>query len=305
MVSHNIVKPGVGNMNENINLLSMFDENNNMLSDEGTIKVMNLDYINSEITNWEELFKGYSTLYAVTYSSSIDFITKLLPLFEEVEIIFGFEKILKGLDDIMAYQQAALEELQSIFSKKEKELLSRIDDGTLKLFLMRDKISHKKMYLLKGEDLQPKVITGSANLSGVAFSGRQLENIYVLKGEEAYNEFLADIDKRLEELQTDLIQKANSKEAYDNIVNEIYRLRDLRQETLSRNALRQDKRDRIAEMTDFLNMQTGDITEFDDKLVRKLVEKAIVYDDNIVVEFKSGLEIVVNLYGCNKTVLMV
>jgi site-specific DNA recombinase len=109
------------------------------------------------------------------------------------------------------------------------------------------------------------------------------------------DESTADIDKRLEELQTELIQLANSKEAYDNIVNEIYRLRDLRQETLSRNALRQDKRDRIAEMTDFLNMQTGDITEFDDKLVRKLIEKAIVYDDRIVVEFKSGLEIEVNL----------
>ena len=112
---------------------------------------------------------------------------------------------------------------------------------------------------------------------------------------EDLDESTADIDKRLEGLQTELIQKANSKEAYDNIVNEIYRLRDLRQETLSRNALRQDKRDRIAEMTDFLNMQTGGITEFDDKLVRKLVEKAIVYDDRLVVEFKSGLEIEVNL----------
>jgi len=112
---------------------------------------------------------------------------------------------------------------------------------------------------------------------------------------EDLDESTADIDKRLEELQTDLIQKANSKEAYDNIVNEIYRLRDLRQETLSRNALRQDKRDRIAEMTDFLNMQTGDITEFDDKLVRKLIEKVIVYDDRLVVEFKSGLEIEVKL----------
>ena len=109
------------------------------------------------------------------------------------------------------------------------------------------------------------------------------------------DETTADIDKRLEELQTELIRKANSKEAYDNIVNEIYRLRDLRQETLSRNALRQDKRDRITEMTDFLNTQTGDITEFDDKLVRKLVEKATVYDDRILVEFKSGLEIEVNL----------
>ena len=48
-------------------------------------------------------------------------------------------------------------------------------------------------------------------------------------------------------------------------------------------------------MADFLNTQTGDITEFDDKLVRKLVEKAIVYDDRIVVKFKYGLEIEVNL----------
>jgi len=112
---------------------------------------------------------------------------------------------------------------------------------------------------------------------------------------EDLDESTAYIDKRLEELQTELIQKANSKEEYDNIVNEIYRLRDLRQETLSRNALRQDKRDRITEMTDFLNTQTGDITEFDDKLVRKLVEKTIVYDDRLMVEFKSGLEIEVKL----------
>ena len=112
---------------------------------------------------------------------------------------------------------------------------------------------------------------------------------------EDLDESTADIDKRLEELQTELIQKANLKEEYNNIVNEIYRLRDLRQETLSRNALRQDKRDRITEMTDFLNTQTGDITEFDDKLVRKLVEKAIVYDDRLMVEFKSGLEIEVKL----------
>ena len=51
----------------------------------------------------------------------------------------------------------------------------------------------------------------------------------------------------------------------------------------------------IAEMSDFLNTQTGDIAEFEDKLVRKLVEKATVYDDRLVVEFKSGLEIEVNL----------
>ena len=147
------------------------------------------------------------------------------------------------------------------------------------------------------EDTLKEKIVDAIN---VAVSGKNSflailkKNIETVLSEDLY-ESTADIDKRLEELQTELIQKANSKDTYDNIVNEIYRLRDLRQETLSRNALRQDKRDRIAEMTDFLNTQTGDITEFDDKLVRKLVEKAIAYDDRIVVEFKSGLEIEVNL----------
>ncbi|SDK94973.1 PLD-like domain-containing protein [Clostridium cochlearium] len=193
-------------MNKDVDLISMFDESINISPDIESIKIMNLDYIDSDITNWEELFSGYSTLYAVTYSSSIDFISKLLPMFEEVEIIFGFEKVLKGLDDIMAYQQAALEELQSVFSKKEKKLLNRIDDGTLKLFLMRDRVSHKKMYLLKGEGLAPKVITGSANLSNLAFTGRQLENIYVLKGEKAYNEFLSEFNEMKSE-STDSISK--------------------------------------------------------------------------------------------------
>ena len=53
-------------------------------------------------------------------------------------------------------------------------------------------------------------------------------------------------------------------------------------------------------MTDFLNTQTGDITEFDDKLVRKLIEKVIVYDDRLMVEFKSGLEIEVKLQDYNQ-----
>jgi site-specific DNA recombinase len=134
-------------------------------------------------------------------------------------------------------------------------------------------------------------VSNSEKKSFLAILKKNIETVL----SEDLDESTADIDKRLEELQTELIQKANSKESYVNIVNEIYRLRDLRQETLSRNALRQDKRDRIAEMTDFLKTQTGDISEFDDKLVRKLVEKAIVYDDRLMVEFKSGLEIEVKL----------
>ena len=145
--------------------------------------------------------------------------------------------------------------------------------------------------MLKEKIVEAINVTVSGKNSFLAILKKNIETVL----SDGLDESTADIDKRLEELQTELIQKANLKEEYNNIVNEIYRLRDLRQETLSRNALRQDKRGRIAEMTDFLNTQTGDITEFDDKLVRKLVEKAIVYDDRLMVEFKSGLEMEVNL----------
>ena len=36
-------------------------------------------------------------------------------------------------------------------------------------------------------------------------------------------------------------------------------------------------------------META-VTEYDESLVRKLIEKITVYDDHLTVEFKSGLE---------------
>jgi len=91
---------------------------------------------------------------------------------------------------------------------------------------------------LKEKILEAINVAVSGKNSFLAILKKNIETVL----SEDLDETTADIDKRLEELQTELIQKANSKEAYDNIVNEIYRLRDLRQETLSRNALRQDKR---------------------------------------------------------------
>lgn len=193
-------------MDKKMEFISMFDETDTTLSNTGELKIMNLNYVNSEFATWEDLFTGYDTLYAVTYSSSIGFISKLLSKFKDIEIIFGFEKVLNGLDDIMAYQQVTLEELRDVFSKKEKVLLDRIDDDSLRLYLMGAKISHKKMYLLEGKNKEPRIITGSANLSNIAFSGIQLENIYVLDGKKAFDEFFSEYNEMKAE-STDSISK--------------------------------------------------------------------------------------------------
>lgn len=100
-----------------------------------------------------------------------------------------------------------------------------------------------------------------------------------------------DIDRRLEELQQQLLIQAKSKNDYEDVADEIYRLRELKQNALVENADREGKRQRIAEMTDFLNKQSRELEEYDEQLVRRLIEKVTIYEAKLTVEFKSGIEI--------------
>ena len=75
------------------------------------------------------------------------------------------------------------------------------------------------------------------------------------------------------------------------MADEIYRLRELKQNALAENAEREGKRQRIAEMTDFFNEQSCELEEYDEQLVRRLIEKVTVFHDKFAVEFKSGVEI--------------
>ena len=50
-------------------------------------------------------------------------------------------------------------------------------------------------------------------------------------------------------------------------------------------------RERIQELLHFINSQPRIITEFDEALVKKLIEKITVFADHFTVEFKSGITI--------------
>ena len=100
-----------------------------------------------------------------------------------------------------------------------------------------------------------------------------------------------DIDSKLEELQQQLIIQVKSKNDYDEVADEIYRLRELKQNALVENAEREGKRQRIAEMTAYLNEQTCELVEYDEQLVRWLIERVAVHDDRIEVEFKASIAI--------------
>ena len=102
---------------------------------------------------------------------------------------------------------------------------------------------------------------------------------------------LDEIDTRLEELQKELLNVANAKGNYDSIVDEIYRLREAKQNAQVEGAEREGMKRRISEMQQFLAEQTQDITEYDEQLVRRLIEKITVYDEKVIVEFKSGTSV--------------
>lgn len=57
------------------------------------------------------------------------------------------------------------------------------------------------------------------------------------------------------------------------------------------NAGLDELRKRIADLSAFLREQPTAITEYDEPLVRRLIEKVTVFEDKFTVEFKSGIRV--------------
>lgn len=105
------------------------------------------------------------------------------------------------------------------------------------------------------------------------------------------NKELPDIDKRLEELQTELLKRAATKSDYEDVVEEIYRLREAKQTAQVESARRDETRKRMTDMKAFLRKQDSAVTAFDKALVRRLIEKVTVYEGRFVVTFRSGVTV--------------
>ena len=173
-------------------------------SERRALTVFRAEMIGREEASWRELFSGFDRLKAITYSSGLDLILELTGMFKEVEVTFGSERILsrehaaleqashiaRGYTfvDAVADQKAFLERLAPELGKSARALLPRIADGTLRFRLLRKRPSHEKLYLL-ASDSTYRVVTGSANLSLAALSGRQKEVYVLFDGERAYQAF--------------------------------------------------------------------------------------------------------------------
>lgn len=84
---------------------------------------------------------------------------------------------------------------------------------------------------------------------------------------------------------------ASSKADYEDVAKEIYHLREQKQNALIENANRDELKKRMADMSAFLKGQPTAITEYDEPLARRLIEKVTVHEDTFTVVFKSGVAV--------------
>ncbi|MDO4357101.1 MAG: hypothetical protein Q4E13_11390 [Clostridia bacterium] len=79
--------------------------------------------------------------------------------------------------------------------------------------------------------------------------------------------------------------------SYDAIADEIFRLQEQKEQSEVDSHHREEIMNRIKELQDFITKQKTAITEVDEALVKKLIEKITVFADHFTVEFKSGITI--------------
>ena len=127
-----------------------------------------------------------------------------------------------------------------------------------------------------------------------AYLPQLMANIEKVLGEDNSGP-VAEVDAKIADLQQELLKKAKANQDYELLGKEITRLREEKYQLQLEDANREGVRQKIADLETFFRELDGAVTEYDDSLVRRLIERITVYDDHFTVEFKSGIEVDVEL----------
>lgn len=102
---------------------------------------------------------------------------------------------------------------------------------------------------------------------------------------------LDEVQTRLEEVQQELLKKANSKQNYDALVQEIMDLREKKQNIMVEAAEQNGYKRRITELEEYLQNYQQELIEYDDQLVRLHIQRIMVYSSHFEIEFKAGFKL--------------
>lgn len=144
---------------------------------------------------------------------------------------------------------------------------------------------------VKEEVLQGAIVTAVND----AYSGRDTVISLLKKNiqETVFDDMearVATVDEQLAELQQQMIDHSGDYELVDELGLQADDLRRTRQDILAEAAGRTDLQSRMNDMIAFLEEMPEAITDYSETLTRRLVDRITIFDEKIVVELKSGLE---------------
>jgi len=148
---------------------------------------------------------------------------------------------------------------------------------------------------IKEEDLQEAVVEAINQLISESSELKEIikENIEkVITGDGSSG--IEEIDKEMLEVQEELLKVANAKKNYTDLADRVEELRNEKENILLEMAEEKNEQSRLKELEEFLYNQEFELDFYDEELVRKLIDKIVVYEEDLKVVFKSKLEIIIN-----------
>ena len=151
--------------------------------DDGTgVRVACSSFLGDLKFSWG-LFRGFRSCRVLTYSIDLMTVRRLVAELgvDDLECVIGTVATLNRVEKVLAVQQAAMQQavvLVDDLSKTECDVVEALSSGRLAFWVVRDQVSHSKLYLLEGgTNPKRRIIMGSANFSEQAFKGWQHETL--------------------------------------------------------------------------------------------------------------------------------
>lgn len=145
---------------------------------------------------------------------------------------------------------------------------------------------------IKEKDLQEIVVK---SINQLISESEELKKILKTNLEKVINknadDEIARIDQAMSNVQEEILKVANAKEDYTDLAEKVQMLREEKENVLLKIAEESNLKNRLEELKEFLDCQKLEIDVYDESLVRKLIEKMVIYDEDVKVIFKSGLDI--------------
>lgn len=123
-----------------------------------------------------------------------------------------------------------------------------------------------------------------------AMKEKLAENIAIAIADDNSGD-LEEINKILTAKQRELVKLAHAKKDYNDLADEIDKIREKKQRILVAKAETEGYKKRIEELQDFINEGDTELSEYDEKIVRKYIKEIRVFDNRLQVFFKAGIDI--------------